>query len=86
MNVFEPYGTFYETPYREMGFRDDQWEEVTSGDKRLIRDWIFNGYNDLQVVIYDDYRDDTRIRMLRQKYSLDERPKIHINWTSFRFY
>lgn len=77
---------FFETPYRELGFRDDEWETVSPGDQRLIRDWILNGYNDLRVVIYDSYADDTRIKKLRQKYQLDERPKIKITYSQLHIY
>ena len=77
---------FYELQYRDLGFREDEWEDITAGDKRLIRDWVLNGYSDMRVVLYDEYLDDTRIKKLRQKYQLDERPKIKVSLTQIHLY
>ncbi len=78
--------TFFSTPYKELGFREDEWELISPGDQRLIRDWLLNGYNDMRTVIYDSYSDDTRIQKLRQKYALDERPKVKVSWTHIHLY
>ncbi len=77
---------FFELPHQQLGFMDSEWDEMTPGDKRLIRDFALNGYNETRTVLYDHYEDDTRLRKVIHKYDLNNRPKIHVSFTSVHFY
>jgi len=77
---------FYSLPYQDLGFSDEEWEEVTSGDKRLIRDWVLNGRNETRTVLYDEYIDDSKIRKVIHQYKLTERPHIQLTYSSFTIY
>jgi hypothetical protein len=77
---------FFQLPYKQLGFTDEEWEEITPGDRRLIRDWELNGRNELRTVLYNDYIDDSKIRKVLHHYQLRERPQIKLTFSSFNLY
>lgn len=77
---------FYKLPYEALGFTLEEWDDVTPGDRRLIRDWVLNGRNETRLVLYDEYQDDSKIRKVIHQYKLNERPQIHLTYSSFTIY
>ena len=66
----------YEVKYRDIGFNDEEWETITKGDRRVIRDYILNNYDDTETSMYSFYEDERHVQRVRNEYKLNERPKI----------
>lgn len=73
----------YRFDHTQAGFTDEEWEDVSRGDKVIIRDWYLHGGDKEQVMLFNYYETDRQIRRAVNFYELRSRPLLQISLASF---
>lgn len=76
---------FLRFPFHDIGFSDDEWEELPRGDRVLIRDYYLNGKDSEQTLLYAEYDTAYQVRKIERRYELKSRPEIHFVLSDFHF-
>lgn len=76
---------FFNLRYDLLGFSDNEWWNMTRGDKCLVRDYVLNGYDETQTLMYDEYESARQVRHVTKKYDLEKRPRIALSHSDFHF-
>lgn len=66
-----------------VGFYDEEWELIPRTDKVIIRDFFLHGGDKDQVMLYNFYETDKKIRNAVNLYELRARPRLQLSLASF---
>lgn len=76
------YPMLFNFDHREAGYTDDEWESIPRTDKVIIRDWHLHGGDKDQVMLFNFYETDRKIRRAVDIYELREKPLLQISLAS----
>lgn len=77
---------FLDFRHRDLGFSDEEWEDMPRTHKVLIRDFALNGYDDIRTVLYDSYESDYELNKVKRVYQLSRRPRVQFSVQDFTIY
>lgn len=69
----------YDFDFRRFNFTEDEWDEIPSGQKRLIRDYFLNGKDSVVTQMYRFDDTDCSVRLAVKRYALHNRPRLIVN-------
>lgn len=72
----------FDFPYLMAGFKEDEWESISRGDKVMVRDYHLHGGNVERASFFGFFETDRSMREVRTKYDLREKPLLLINLAS----
>lgn len=72
MNFYE--SIYWDFPHKEANFTDEDWYTISSGEKRLIRDWYLNDRDANATTLYRFDETTTQVRKAKKKFLLRLRP------------
>ncbi len=70
---------FYDFRYDHVGFTDEDWDEITRGDKMIIRDYYLNHRDITCTQLYSFYSKPDKVEKVERAYHLSYRPPLFID-------
>ena len=69
--------------FKEVGFSDEEWEEIPRTSKCVIRSYYLNGRDKEETMLYEFLQTDWKVRQTINRYHLKERPVPRISLADF---
>ena len=74
---------FFDLDNNKLGFDNYNWAMMPKGDRRIIRDYVLNGFDRDETLLYGFYDTMYQVRRVEKDYNLEERPRVQVSYGDF---